>query len=799
MVAAPFVWGPGGSQLTPEEIAKMRAFEDEQMAGAIDTSPVGHWTQGLARVANAAAGAYRRHKLGKASEENASYNSGLMKDLFGSSEFPAAPSAGGTAASASGSMPPDLVENVMAAAPQGGGTGGGEWLRYANQGAVRSQPLNEKLVNALRFLPELGVSMEVFSGGQPGKGEKGGRVGSTRHDHGHAADVFFMKDGRKLDWANPDDLPIFQEIVRRGKANGVTGFGAGEGYMRPGSMHIGFGSPSVWGAGGKGANAPDWLRQAYAGGGQPLPAAQAVTAMAQGGQQIPAAPSVMAPQGEVPQQSQAAAMASYIRQNMVDGAAEPGKAGIPVAQAGGQQAMQQVASVSQPPVLDPVAYNAQTMRMSPDLAGLDVDAVDPINSAPRGQPPIPGIQPTGPTMQDMAGRMPAPTGQPMTQGMEGLASALQQPQAAPPLAPPVDVQQMQVAQAAPQQQPSVDPRALAQAIRNRGGNPDAGILPTLMGEAGQQNLAQMQPSGPNPQALLQVMADPRATDQTKRIAQILYTQQQAQQQAERERQMKMSDPAYQMGLEKSRLELDQMRNPVPKAPSLVDIYDEKTGQPYKAKWNAETGQFERVGGIKVPTNGMSLRTNPDGTVEFVQGTAANKPFTEGQSKDNVFSTRARGALPTLDKFADNLTSLGNRVLDSDPTGILRGKLQDSDYQVAKAAGDEFLQAILRKDTGAAITVPEQQLYGVTYLPQPGDGPEVRAYKKEARQRAIAAIESGMSPAQMVAQEKALAAAAGVVPPPSEDAPPTQGARPRATNPETGEVVEFDGEKWVPVQ
>jgi hypothetical protein len=28
-------------------------------------------------------------------------------------------------------------------------------------------------------------------------------------------------------------------------------------------MHIGFGTPAVWGAGGRGSNAPDWLRQAY--------------------------------------------------------------------------------------------------------------------------------------------------------------------------------------------------------------------------------------------------------------------------------------------------------------------------------------------------------------------------------------------------------------------------------------------------------------------------------------------------------------------------------------------------------
>lgn len=54
-----FVWGAGGAQMTPEQIARERAIADALVAQGINTSPVGHWTQGLARVANAAAGAFR--------------------------------------------------------------------------------------------------------------------------------------------------------------------------------------------------------------------------------------------------------------------------------------------------------------------------------------------------------------------------------------------------------------------------------------------------------------------------------------------------------------------------------------------------------------------------------------------------------------------------------------------------------------------------------------------------------------------------------------------------------------------
>lgn len=144
-----------------------------------------------------------------------------------------------------------------------------EWLRYANQGATRNRPLSPQLVDAFsRFLPQMGVTAEVFSGGQPTAGEGGGRTGSVRHDHGNAGDVFFLKDGRRLDWANPQDLPLFKSIVQQGKEAGLTGFGAGPGYMQPGSMHVGFGHPGVWGAGGVGRNAPAWLVEAY--GGAPV-------------------------------------------------------------------------------------------------------------------------------------------------------------------------------------------------------------------------------------------------------------------------------------------------------------------------------------------------------------------------------------------------------------------------------------------------------------------------------------------------------------------------------------------------
>ena len=146
----------------------------------------------------------------------------------------------------------------------------GDWYQYKNQGAIRNDPLSAKLIEAMDFLPGMGIEMNVTSGGQEAHGEGGNRTGSTRHDHGNAFDGYFTRDGRKLDWNNADDVPVLQEIVRRARSVGVTGFGAGNDYMGPGQMHVGYGTPGVWGAEGRGVNAPAWLTEAFTAGGAPF-------------------------------------------------------------------------------------------------------------------------------------------------------------------------------------------------------------------------------------------------------------------------------------------------------------------------------------------------------------------------------------------------------------------------------------------------------------------------------------------------------------------------------------------------
>lgn len=150
-------------------------------------------------------------------------------------------------------------------------------IQYTNRGATRNDPVTPELERVLRqAAAQAGIdSVRIFSGGQEAAGEGGSRTGSTRHDHGNAADINLWVGGRQLNFEDPADRAVIQSFVSAAASLGATGIGAGVDYMGPNALHIGFGTPAVWGAGGSSANAPSWLTQAVNGavsGGMPATA-----------------------------------------------------------------------------------------------------------------------------------------------------------------------------------------------------------------------------------------------------------------------------------------------------------------------------------------------------------------------------------------------------------------------------------------------------------------------------------------------------------------------------------------------
>lgn len=92
-----FIWGANGSKLTPEQIAiAQQLLARKKMQGA-DTSPVQHWSQGAARVADALGDVLQEKRLGSLEKESSTYNNGLLSSLLGSSGAAATPGATGSA------------------------------------------------------------------------------------------------------------------------------------------------------------------------------------------------------------------------------------------------------------------------------------------------------------------------------------------------------------------------------------------------------------------------------------------------------------------------------------------------------------------------------------------------------------------------------------------------------------------------------------------------------------------------------------------------------------------------------
>lgn len=149
---------------------------------------------------------------------------------------------------------------------------------------------------------------------------------------------------------------------------------------------------------------------------------------------------------------------------------------------------------------------------------------------------------------------------------------------------------------------------------------------------------------------------------------------------------------------------------------------------------------------------MSFAVGPDGTVNFSQGAAGatGMKLTEQQSKDLVYWQRATGISEKLDQMGEALANYGDSLKSQVP--VFGNAMVSAEYQQARQAGEEWLSAVLRKDTGAALTAQEMEFYGRTYLPQPGDGPEVLSQKQAARKRAEEGIRLGLGTAEILAQE-----------------------------------------------
>ena len=83
MAGESFIWGAQGKKMSPEEVARQRAVAALLTEGAVDTSPVGHWSAGAARLVNAFSGVRKERQASAAEEQGRSGAKSVIDALLG--------------------------------------------------------------------------------------------------------------------------------------------------------------------------------------------------------------------------------------------------------------------------------------------------------------------------------------------------------------------------------------------------------------------------------------------------------------------------------------------------------------------------------------------------------------------------------------------------------------------------------------------------------------------------------------------------------------------------------------------
>jgi hypothetical protein len=159
---------------------------------------------------------------------------------------------------------------------------------------------------------------------------------------------------------------------------------------------------------------------------------------------------------------------------------------------------------------------------------------------------------------------------------------------------------------------------------------------------------------------------------------------------------------------------------------------------------------------KVP---VGYRANPDGTLSPIKGGPADpdakpKSLTEQQGKAGLFSSRAEAANKIIEGLGDNFsplainakTAAGRLPLVGGGAEATANLLLSENSQKAEQAQRDFVNAILRQESGAVIAQDEFDNARKQYFPQPGDSQAVIKQKRQNRLTAIRGLKTMAGPA-----------------------------------------------------
>ena len=197
---------------------------------------------------------------------------------------------------------------------------------------------------------------------------------------------------------------------------------------------------------------------------------------------------------------------------------------------------------------------------------------------------------------------------------------------------------------------------------------------------------------------------------------------------------------------------------VPKAPTSrtrregsMDVFEE--WDPANGRWNvlSRGAAFKPDGPAKAPDAPSGYRWGANGNLEFIPGgpadtTGKNSTATDTQRVTALFADRAREAEEILSgtgkkgtpSYKPGVQGQGSSFWQNAraQVPVFGNSLVSDDYQKYDQAKRNFVNAVLRKESGAVIGKDEFANADLQYFPQPFDTPEVIAQKTRNRQTAI---------------------------------------------------------------
>jgi hypothetical protein len=174
-----------------------------------------------------------------------------------------------------------------------------------------------------------------------------------------------------------------------------------------------------------------------------------------------------------------------------------------------------------------------------------------------------------------------------------------------------------------------------------------------------------------------------------------------------------------------------------------------------------SGIFQRPSGQGAPTPapgapGAPPSPSPSGNIQVTP--PKPKEMTEGQANAALYADRIRSAEKIIAENEKAGLDIQGKILEKVPLG---NYLQSESYQKLEQARRDFINAVLRRESGAVISDAEFDNARIQYFPRPGDTPEILKQKAENRRIALDGITRAAGP--VYAKERANSSAGSAKP------------------------------------